>query len=93
MIAPTVVVVKAMGAVHSTHRDNSSTQGMQRITFRWSFSLFFFHMKWFVIIYGVVHDHVETVFGLFVSEILAVPFAVFRTSLDFRRDFKIMLAA
>ena len=30
MIAP-VVVLGAMGAVHSTHRDNSPTHGMQRI--------------------------------------------------------------
>ena len=37
MIAP-VVVLGAMGAVHSTHRDNSPTHGMQRVQFSGGFS-------------------------------------------------------
>ena len=53
-----------------------------------------------VVIYGVVHNHMETVFGIckqltgygFFSEILLVPLAVSGHHTNFNRDFKIMLA-
>ena len=53
-----------------------------------------------VVLYGVVHDHVESVFGLckqltgygFFSEIFEKNIAVFRASHNISRDFKIMLA-
>ena len=48
-----------------------------------------------VVIYGVVHNHMETVFGIckqltgygFFSEILLVPLAVFRASYKFQSRF------